>query len=121
MKIAIATEGDLVAQHFGRCSEYTIIKVENSKVVEKAIIDNPGHAPGYLPRFLSDMGVKIILSGGMGPKAINLFRERKVEPLVGVSGPVNKIIEDLLNEKLVLGESECNHGKDGHGHDCLDN
>jgi len=117
MKIAIATEGEIVAQHFGRCSEYTIVEIENNKVVKKSVIDNPGHTPGFLPRFLSDMGVDCILSGGMGPKAINLFKERNVQPLMGISGPVDKVIEDFLNEKLETGESKCDHGKEGYRRD----
>ncbi|NVM30725.1 MAG: dinitrogenase iron-molybdenum cofactor, partial [Candidatus Helarchaeota archaeon] len=35
MKIGIATEGDSVAQHFGRCSAYTIVELQGTEVLEQ--------------------------------------------------------------------------------------
>lgn len=118
MKIAIATEGTTVAQHFGRCPLYTIVDAEDGKVLKKKIVRNPGHEPGFLPKFLSDMGVDFILSGGMGPKAINLFHQNNVEPIVGVSGEVDDVITNFLIGELKTGESNCDHGDRDHGHDC---
>ena len=118
MKIAIATEGEIVAQHFGRCPSYTIAEAEEGKVLKKDIIANPGHEPGFLPKFLSEMGVDFILSGGMGPKAINLFYQNGVQPIVGVSGNIDDVINDFINGQLKTGESNCDHGKEDHGHDC---
>jgi len=109
MKIAIATDGTQIAHHFGRCESYTIVEIENNEVLKKSIIDNPGHEPGFLPKFLSEKGVNCILTGGMGPKAINLFREKNVEPVVGVYGSIDKVIEDFLNNKLEIGDSKCDH------------
>lgn len=109
MKIAIATDGNQVAHHFGRCESYTIVEIENNEVLKKSIIDNPGHEPGFLPKFLSEKGVNCILAGGMGPKAINLFREKNVEPIVGVYGSIDKVIEDFLSNKLEIGDSKCDH------------
>ncbi len=120
MKIAIATEGETVAQHFGRCSSYTIVESEDGKILKREIIANPGHEPGFLPKFLSELGVDFILSGGMGQKAITLFHQRGVEPVVGVSGKVDDVITSFINGELETGESDCDHGKDGRGHDCGD-
>ncbi len=120
MKIAIATEGEIVAQHFGRCSSYTMVESEEGKVLKREVIANPGHEPGFLPKFLSELGVDFILSGGMGQKAITLFHHQGVEPIVGVSGSIDDVINNFLNGELETGESDCDHGKDGHGHDCGD-
>ena len=118
MKIAIATEGTSVAQHFGRCPSYTIVEAEDGKVLKKEVVQNPGHEPGFLPKFLSEMGVNFILSGGMGPKAINLFNQNNVQPIVGVSGDIENVITDFLRGELKTGESDCDHGKNGQGHYC---
>ena len=115
MKIAIATEGTTVAQHFGRCPSYTIVDAEDGNILKKEVVQNPGHEPGVLPKFLSEMGVNFILSGGMGPKAINLFHQNNVEPIVGVSGDVEKVITDFLNGELETGESNCDHNSNGPG------
>jgi len=118
MKIAIATEGSTVAQHFGRCPSYTMVEVEERKIIKKENVANPGHEPGFLPKFLSEMGVDFILSGGMGPKAINLFHQNGVEPIIGVSGNIDEVISDFINGELATGESHCNHGERDHDHGC---
>ena len=66
MKISISTDGEMVAQHFGRCPSFTIVDFEGSKIVSKERIDNPGHHPGYIPQFLHERGVNCIVAGGMG-------------------------------------------------------
>ncbi len=109
MKIAIATDGTQVANHFGRCQSYTIVEIENNEILKKSIIDNPGHEPGFLPKFLSEKGVNCILAGGMGPRAINLFEEKNVEAIVGVHGSIDKVIEDFLNHNIEVGDSKCSH------------
>lgn len=109
MKIAISTDGDNVAAHFGRCPEYTVVEVENGKIEKKGKVENPGHRPGFLPKFLSDMGVTHIITGGMGPRAQGLFTQYNIETVIGASGPVDEVIQKYLDGELVLGESQCDH------------
>jgi len=56
MRVAISTEGKNVAVNFGRCPEFTLADIENSKVVKKEIIKNLGHQPGYIPQFFLERG-----------------------------------------------------------------
>lgn len=116
-KFAVATEGAEVAQHFGRCPAYTLVEIKNNNV-DKTVIPNPGHQPGFLPRFLAEKGVKCVIAGGMGPRAQNLFAEQGIDTVVGVVGPVAGAIESYLSGSLVGGDSLCGHGQDGGGHDC---
>ncbi len=115
MKIALATDDGFVAEHFGRCPEYTIVDIKGNQVVNRETILNPGHQPGFLPLFLSSFEVSYIIAGGMGPKAQNLFKERNIEPITGVSGELKQVIESFLRDQLERGESFCNHGP---GHTC---
>ncbi len=116
-RIAIATDNDEVSAHFGRCEGYTIVDYDENKIQEKFFIPNPGHEPGFLPRFLNEKGVHCIVSGGMGPKAQNLFSEQGIEYILGISGPVENVVENLLSGQLTGGDSFCsqNHSH-GHGH-----
>ena len=66
MKIAVARMGNNVAEHFGHCENFGIYESENKAVLSEQSVANPGHKPGFLPNFLADMGVKVIISGGMG-------------------------------------------------------
>jgi predicted Fe-Mo cluster-binding NifX family protein len=109
MKIAIATEGGRVSAHFGRCPVYTLAVVQDGRLVSREEIPNPGHQPGFLPRFLSDMGIEVIIAGGMGPRAQGLFAERNIRTLTGVMGPVDEVIQKFLRDELRAGPDLCDH------------
>jgi predicted Fe-Mo cluster-binding NifX family protein len=120
LKIAVATEGDYVAGHFGHCPEFTIAEVAHGEIKSQLTIPNPGHQPGFLPGYLRDLGVTHIIAGGMGPRAQELFSGRGIVPLVGVRGPVAEALSAFLTGKLRTGPSLCTHGTGGygHGHNC---
>ncbi|MEW6399815.1 MAG: NifB/NifX family molybdenum-iron cluster-binding protein [Bacillota bacterium] len=119
MRIAVASEGSVVAQHFGRCPEYTIFEVRDGTVAGKTVIPNPGHQPGFLPVYLGDMGVSCIIAGGMGPRAQGLFERRGIRAVVGVEGPVDGAVSAFLRGDLVPGESFCDHPHGGGECDAL--
>ena len=109
MIIAIATENNGVAAHFGRCPQYTLVTVENGKETAREVIDNPGHEPGFLPKFLGEKGADCIVAGGMGPMALNLFAERGMQTYVGISGSIEDVVHGFLKGTLKDGESTCHH------------
>jgi len=111
MKIAISTDGDFVSIHFGRCPAFTLAEIKENKVINKEVIANPGHHPGFLPSFLAEKGVEYIICGGMGKRAQSMFAEKQIKAVVGVQGKVDKIIEELLKGQLKGGETLCQPGK----------
>jgi len=110
VKAAISTDGDFVSAHFGRCSLYTIVDIEDGKVENKKTVENPGHQPGNIPQFLHQMGVTCIICGGMGARAAGFFKEFGIETIVGVDGKINETIEALAKSSLKSGESLCSPG-----------
>lgn len=110
MKIAISTDNNYVSAHFGRCPSFTIVEIDGEKILGKETVDNPGHQPAFLPQFLSDLGVKCIIAGGMGLRATGLFAEKGIQTLVGISGPVDEVIDKLVKGTLEGGESLCRPG-----------
>ena len=116
MKVAVSTDQGYVSAHFGRCSSYTIFEVKEGKILNREEILNPGHQPGFLPLFLSEMGVNCIICGGMGPRAQGLFAEKNIETIIGVQGPVDEVMEKFLNQELEAGEDMCEHGVSGKNH-----
>ncbi len=117
--IAVATDSGEVAQHFGRCPEYTLVEIKDGVAADERVIASPGHQPGFLPRFLSEKGANCIIAGGMGPRAHNIFAELGISAITGVTGPVKEVIEHYLAGRLVGGESLCEHGHGG-GRECDD-
>lgn len=117
MKIAIAADQGRVAQHFGKCQEYAVFDVVDGRSENFSYIPNPGHQPGFLPKYLKGLNVDCIIAGGMGQKALNLFAENNIQAIVGISGEVKQVMEDYVNGKLVSGASLCTH-PDGQHHNC---
>lgn len=110
MKIAISTDGNFVSPHFGRCPSFTIVEIEGDKLVKKEVIDNPGHHPGFLPQFLQERGVEYIIAGGMGGRATGLFADAGIKTILGVTGNVDNVIDEILKGTLKGGESLCRPG-----------
>lgn len=117
MKIAIATEGARVSAHFGRCPAYTLLDIEEGTVVSRTTLPNPGHQPGFLPKYLADMGIACIIAGGMGPRAQGLFAAQNITTITGVQGQVDEVIDMYLRQELTAGEDLCGH-RHGEGHAC---
>jgi predicted Fe-Mo cluster-binding NifX family protein len=115
MKIAVSTESGDVSAHFGRCPSYTLVEIEDGKVVQRKEVPNPGHQPGFLPAYLSQMGVNAIIAGGMGPRAQGLFAEKNIRTIIGVQGTVDEVIEKFLRQELEAGPSLCDHGEHHEG------
>ena len=110
MKVAISTDGDFVSPHFGRCPSFTILDIKDGKVVKREIVENPGHQPGYIPHFLHQHGVGCIICGGMGMRATEFFSELGIQTIVGISGKIDEVINELLKGTLKGGESLCRPG-----------
>ena len=114
MKIAIASEGKKVSGHFGHCEGFTMYNIEGDKVVNSEFVPNPGHKPGFLPMFLKEKDVDIIISGGMGGSAQQLFRNNNIEVIVGAEGDCDNIIVSYLKGEIKSTGSICiEHSHEG--------
>lgn len=115
-KIAVASENEMVTEHFGHCLNFNIYEAEGGRIVKSESIPNPGHRPGFLPNFLSDLGVSVIISGGMGGGAIDIFNERGIEVIVGASGSAKAATEAYLQGSLKSTGSVCHEHQ--HSDEC---
>jgi len=116
MKIAVASENEMVTGHFGHCINFNIYEAQDKKIINIESIPNPGHKPGFLPNFLNDMGVNTIISGGMGAGAIDIFNEKGIEVIVGASGNARVAAEQYIQGMLQSTESVCHDHQ--HEGDC---
>ncbi|MFW5688375.1 MAG: NifB/NifX family molybdenum-iron cluster-binding protein [Spirochaetota bacterium] len=122
MRLAIATEHGMVAAHFGRCPQYTLVDIEDGTETGRSVVDNPGHEPGRIPAFLHEHRANVVVAGGMGRRAQDLFAQMGIEQVVGAQGRVDDVVASCLNGTLEGGESLCSHGESkgpGHG-ECHD-
>ena len=116
MRIAVACMGETVAQHFGHCDNFNFYDTEAGKIVNVEVVPNPGHKPGFLPNFLADKGAEVIISGGMGGGAVDIFNSRNVEVIMGAAGDAKTAVEKYLAGELESTGSVCH--KHEHADEC---
>lgn len=116
MIITVAAMGDEVAGHFGHCEQFIFFETDGKNVLSEKKVPNPGHKPGFLPNFLADNGTQVVMSGGMGGGAVEIFNERNVEVVVGVQGNAREAVEKYLKGELKSTGSICHEHQ--HAHQC---
>jgi len=107
MKIAVASDNGMVTEHFGHCEAFMIFEAENGRIIGDEKVSNPGHKPGFLPNFLNDKGVNVIISGGMGGGAIDIFNEKGIEVITGAKGSARTAAGEYLQGALKSTGSVC--------------
>ncbi|MFB0535214.1 MAG: NifB/NifX family molybdenum-iron cluster-binding protein [Anaerolineae bacterium] len=108
MRIAISADDrngldSVVSPHFGRCPHYVFVDVDGHEVKAVNVVDNPyygQHSPGVVPSFIHSQGVDVMLTGGMGRRAIAFFEQLGVEAVSGASGTVRRALELYLGGQL---------------------
>ncbi|MCX6034718.1 MAG: NifB/NifX family molybdenum-iron cluster-binding protein [Chloroflexi bacterium] len=108
MKIAVTAENNIglesvVAQHFGHAPFFILVDVENGEVTATQGVANPfaeAHQPGQIPGFIHQQKANVILSGGMGGRAIEFFKQLDIRAATGASGTVRQALENYLGGKL---------------------
>lgn len=116
MKIAVAAMGTTVAGHFGHCENFIFFEADGTSITSETSVPNPGHRPGFLPNFLADNGAQVVIAGGMGGGAVDIFNERGVEVIVGAQGDAKAAVEAYLRGELVSTGSICHNHE--HAHEC---
>ncbi len=108
-RVAVAVDGNGVSSHFGHCEKFSVYHIRNKEIIHQEIILNPGHEPGKLPRLLASCGITNVLAGGMGMKAVQLFEEQGIHVICGISGPVDQVVRDFIEDRIAAGASTCHH------------
>ena len=117
MKFAIPTAEGKLCQHFGHCEKFVFIEVdETSKtIIGKESIKGPDHVPGILPPWVAEQAATIILAGGMGGRAQELFAQQGIKVISGCpSEDPEKVVQGYLDGTLVTGINGCDHSHCNH-------
>ncbi len=112
MKIAVPTSGGRLAAHFGHCEEFALFEIEGDPpaVARSHTVAAPTHAPGLLPQWLSEQGPDLIIAGGMGRRAQNLFAQSGIDVMVGAPPETpQRVVELYLAGELEAGDNICDH------------
>jgi predicted Fe-Mo cluster-binding NifX family protein len=122
MRVAVSADNrngldSVVSPHFGRCPHFVLVDLDDHDVREVQEVDNPyygHHQPGQVPAFISSLGANVMLTGGMGGRAIMFFQQFGIEGVTGAYGTVRQSLERYLGGEL-RGAAPCKESQE-HGH-----
>jgi len=112
MRIAIPLADGKLAVHFGHCREFALVDVDpHTGIVQgTATAEPPPHAPGVLPKWLAEQGAQIIIAGGMGRRAQDLFAQEGIATVVGAPAKTpGDLVADYVAGTLEAGTNLCDH------------
>jgi NifU-like protein involved in Fe-S cluster formation/predicted Fe-Mo cluster-binding NifX family protein len=112
MKIAIPVANGHLSAHFGHCEAFAILESDQDgkAIASKSMHQAPPHEPGLLPRWLHELGANVIIAGGMGQRAQQLFAENGITVVVGAPAETpEKLASAYLGGTLQAGENICDH------------
>lgn len=111
-KLAFPVSGGVLCAHFGHCESFVLIDIdeESRTVLGSSTVAAPPHEPGLLPGWLAGLGVKVVIAGGMGSRAHDLFTGRGVRVITGADSLAPEALAEAYMEgSLKLGENACDH------------
>lgn len=110
MRVAFPTNDRAsVEEHFGHAKEFAFANIKDGKVVSTEYLTPPPHAPGVIPAFVGDNKATAIITGGMGGMAIDLFKQRGVEVILGAKGSIDETLATYISGNLDSTGSACEH------------
>jgi len=115
MRVGIPTNNKtMVEGHFGHCKEFALYDIDGEIISKPMYVTPPPHAPGVIPKFLSEHKASVIICGGMGQSAINLFKENNIKVILGASGSVDTNLQNFIKGDLISTGAVCEHNHDHH-------
>lgn len=112
MRIAIPLANGKLTMHFGHCEYFALVDADpQGKTIQKREdVEAPPHQPGLLPPWLAERGANVIIAGGMGQRAQELFAQQGIQVVVGAPAETpEKLVADYLAGTLHVGSNVCDH------------
>lgn len=119
MKLAVTYENGQVFQHFGHTEQFKIYEVEDGVIRGQEVISSNGNGHGALAGFLKDLGVSVLICGGIGGGARTALAEAGIELYPGANGDADQQVKAFLAGKLSYDPNTvCSHHHHEEGHSC---
>ncbi len=110
--------GNSVSAHFGRAPYFAWFNVESGKITDRGVKPNDSShfgGQGMPPERMMAMGADVVISAGMGMKAIEMFQNSTVAVLQAVNESTVQSIQDYIEGTLRELTEGCLHA-DEHEH-----
>jgi len=112
MKIAVPVSDGKLSDHFGHCDHFAVYCVDLDAMTaqEKSKQTPPPHAPGVIPKWLADLGISVVIAGGIGRRAQQMFEQCGILLISGAEkADPDHLVSSYLSGYLAVGENTCDH------------
>ena len=112
MTIMMPLDNGRLSKHFGRCEAFAYVKVDEATRTVLSITElvTPPHHPGLLPHWVMEEGADIVITGGMGHHAQQIFAALGIEVIVGAPEYLSETVASMyLDGSLTLDPNACEH------------
>lgn len=112
LTVAVPIMGGKLCSHFGHCEQFAFYEVDMKlgRIESSRRLDPPPHEPGLLPRWLSTEQVQLVIAGGMGQRARDIFSQQGIQVVVGApSQEPHHVVQAYLDGKLMSQPNPCDH------------
>ncbi len=118
-KIAVPiTSNNVLEDHFGHCAFYEIYTLsDDNEILDVQLLKSePGcGCKSNIASILSDSGVSLMLSGGIGNGAVNKLNKAGIGVIRGCSGKSADVILQYVQGKISDSGFSCARGEHHHG------
>jgi ATP-binding protein involved in chromosome partitioning len=112
MRIAIPITNGKLSSHFGHCEQFVLVDIDEQtkKIANVTNLQPPAHEPGVLPKWLGEQKADVIIAGGMGQRARQLFAQNNIKVVVGApEQSAEALASAYVDNTLVTGGNICDH------------
>ncbi len=108
MKIAVSSTGekltDNVSEVFARCPYFIIAEIENQEIKKFEALKNESEnqmsgAGISTAQLMADKNVNVVITGNVGPRALDVLKQFNVEIYFG-EGVVKNVLQEFIDGKL---------------------
>ena len=119
MKLAITYENGDVFQHCGKTEQFKVYDIEDNEIKSAEVVNVPeGVGHGALAGFLQELGVTVLICGGLGLGAQNFLNDAGIMVCGGAEGNADDAAQDYVRGELSYDPQAAeHHGPCGHCHD----
>ncbi len=111
-------ESGAIYQHFGHCKSFKIFHVSGKEITSAAVVSSGTYGHGGLATFLKNMGVEVLICGGIGGGAQNALKSAGIELYGGVNGNADLAVKAYLDGSLSYNpDVHCDHHDHSNHHD----
>ena len=103
MVIAVTHDNGNVGQHFGHAKEFKLYEIEDSNIVESAVVSNykgGGHEAACM--LMEDYNVALVICGNIGEGAIDGLQNMSISVIPSIEGSCDDAVEAFLNGSFMI-------------------